>query len=73
MSWFIGCSQEYWQVVSCNPQVETPANLVRMIIDNLVVPSISDWLDKNPLFQWGAIAGTAALALLLAQVFNPKE
>ncbi|WP_373528680.1 SDR family oxidoreductase [Nostoc sp.] len=40
---------------------------------NLVVPSISDWLDKNPLFQLGAIAGTAALALLLAQVFNPKE
>ncbi|MEH2283460.1 MAG: SDR family oxidoreductase [Nostoc sp.] len=37
---------------------------------NLVVPSISDWLDKNPLFQWGAIAGTAALALLAAQVFK---
>ncbi|MEH1813891.1 MAG: SDR family oxidoreductase [Nostoc sp.] len=37
---------------------------------NLVIPSVSDWLDKNPLLQWGAIAGTAALALLAAQVFK---
>jgi hypothetical protein len=40
---------------------------------NQVIPSITDWLDKNPLLQWGAIAGTAALALLVAQVFNTKE
>ncbi|MBN3942555.1 MAG: SDR family oxidoreductase [Nostoc sp.] len=39
---------------------------------NLVIPSISDWLDKNPLLQWGAIAGTAALAFLVAQVFNKE-
>ncbi|MEH2044207.1 SDR family oxidoreductase [Nostoc sp.] len=37
---------------------------------NLVIPSVSDWLDKNPLLQWGAIAGTVALAFLAAQVFK---
>ncbi|MCC5645297.1 SDR family oxidoreductase [Nostoc sp. CHAB 5824] len=37
---------------------------------HLVIPSVSDWLEKNPLLQWGAIAGTAALALLAAQVFK---
>ncbi|MEA5602864.1 SDR family oxidoreductase [Nostoc sp. UHCC 0252] len=40
---------------------------------NLVIPSVSDWLEKNPVLQWGAIAGTAALALLAAQVFNTNE
>ncbi|MEH2366949.1 SDR family oxidoreductase [Nostoc sp.] len=39
---------------------------------NLVIPSISDWLEKNPLLQWGAIAGTAALALLAVQAFNKE-
>jgi NAD(P)-dependent dehydrogenase (short-subunit alcohol dehydrogenase family) len=40
---------------------------------HLVIPSLSDWLEKNPVLQWGAIAGTAALALLVTQVFNMKE
>ncbi|MEH2452204.1 SDR family oxidoreductase [Nostoc sp.] len=39
---------------------------------NLVVPSISDWLEKNPLLQWGAIAGTLALAFLAVQVFKKE-
>ena len=37
---------------------------------HLVIPSVSDWLEKNPVLQWGAIAGTAALALLVAQVIK---
>jgi NAD(P)-dependent dehydrogenase (short-subunit alcohol dehydrogenase family) len=41
---------------------------------NLAVPSITDWLDKNPPFKWGAIAattlGAAALAVLAAQASN---
>ncbi|ARV58761.1 short-chain dehydrogenase [Nostocales cyanobacterium HT-58-2] len=39
----------------------------------LVIPSVSDWLDKNPFLKWGVIAGTAALALLAAQAFSHKE
>ncbi|MEH1891134.1 MAG: SDR family oxidoreductase [Nostoc sp.] len=39
---------------------------------NLVVPSVSDWLEKNPLLQWGAIAGTLALAFLAVQVFKKE-
>jgi hypothetical protein len=38
--------------------------------NNLTIPSASDWLDKNPLLKWGAIASIAALALLVAQAFN---
>ncbi|MCC5663872.1 SDR family oxidoreductase [Nostoc sp. CHAB 5784] len=37
---------------------------------NLVILSVTDWLEKNPLLQWGAIAGTAALALLAAQLLK---
>lgn len=37
---------------------------------HLVIPSVSDWIEKNPVLQWGAIAGTAALALLVAQVIK---
>jgi NAD(P)-dependent dehydrogenase (short-subunit alcohol dehydrogenase family) len=37
---------------------------------NLVIPSVTDWLAKNPALQWGAIAGVAALALLATQAFN---
>ncbi|MEH2251174.1 hypothetical protein [Nostoc sp.] len=39
---------------------------------NLVVPSVSDWLDKNLLLQWGAIAGTLALAFLAVQAFKKE-
>ncbi|WP_375498791.1 SDR family oxidoreductase [uncultured Nostoc sp.] len=39
---------------------------------HLVIPSVSDWLDKNPVLQWGAIAGTAALVFLVAQVFKEQ-
>ncbi|AUB36230.1 Short-chain dehydrogenase [Nostoc flagelliforme CCNUN1] len=39
---------------------------------NLVIPSVSDWLEKNPVLQWGAIAGTAALAFLVAQVIKEQ-
>jgi len=37
---------------------------------NLAIPSLTDWLDKNPPFKWGAIASIAALALLVVQAFN---
>jgi hypothetical protein len=36
--------------------------------NNQVIPSVSDWLDKNPVVKWGAVAGVAALALLATQV-----
>ncbi|MBW4424912.1 MAG: SDR family oxidoreductase [Nostoc desertorum CM1-VF14] len=39
---------------------------------HLVIPSVSDWIEKNPVLQWGAIAGTAALALLVAQVIKEQ-
>ncbi len=41
---------------------------------NLAIPSVSDFLDKNPPLKWGAIAattlGAAALALLATQAAN---
>jgi hypothetical protein len=37
---------------------------------NLAIPSLTDWIDKNPPFKWGAIASIAALALLVVQAFN---
>ncbi|MEH2232724.1 MAG: SDR family oxidoreductase [Nostoc sp.] len=55
----------FYQSVSEDDRVKGDYN-------NLVIPSISDWLEKNPLLQWGAIAGTAALALLAAQAFNKE-
>ncbi|MEG4406031.1 SDR family oxidoreductase [Microcoleus sp. MON2_D5] len=39
---------------------------------NLVIPSVTDWLAKNPALQWGA-AGVMALALLATQGFNKEE
>jgi hypothetical protein len=48
---------------------------------NLVIPSVSDWLAKNPALQLGAkafgiatlTASTAALAFLATQVFKNEE
>ncbi|NMG09682.1 SDR family oxidoreductase [Brasilonema sp. UFV-L1] len=40
---------------------------------HLVIPSVSDWLDKNPVLQWGAIASTAILALLAIQAFTNQK
>lgn len=44
---------------------------------NLAIPSITDWLDKNPPLKWGAIAattlGTVALARLITQVSNNRK
>lgn len=38
---------------------------------HLSFPSALDWLDfMNPIARWGAIAGTAALALLASQLFK---
>lgn len=36
----------------------------------LTIPSFTDWLEQNPVLKWGAIAGTAGLALLATQVFG---
>ncbi len=52
-----------YEPVSANDQVKGDFN-------NLTIPSVSDWLDKNPPLKWGAIASIAALALLAAQAFN---
>jgi hypothetical protein len=40
---------------------------------NMVIPSVTDWLAKNPALQWGAIAGVMALALLATQSFNNEK
>ena len=40
---------------------------------HLVIPSVTDWLAKNPALQWGAIAGVAALALLATQALRNGE
>jgi len=37
---------------------------------HLAIPSVSDWIDKNPILKWGAVASVAALAFLAAQAFN---
>jgi NAD(P)-dependent dehydrogenase (short-subunit alcohol dehydrogenase family) len=48
-------------------------NTVRGSLNNLpTIPSLSDWLDKNPLLKWTAIGSMAALALLAAQAFNKE-
>jgi hypothetical protein len=39
----------------------------------MVIPSITDWLAKNPALQWGTIAGVMALALLATQGFNGEK
>jgi hypothetical protein len=34
---------------------------------NLTIPSVTDWLEKNPPFKWGAIAATVmGVATILA-------
>ncbi|MBD2314873.1 SDR family oxidoreductase [Desertifilum sp. FACHB-1129] len=38
-----------------------------------VIPSVSDWLAKQPLVQLGAIAGLVTVAVLAAQPWNSKE
>jgi len=40
---------------------------------HLVIPSVTDWLAKNPALQWGAIAGVMALGWLATQAFNHEE
>ncbi|BDA70649.1 hypothetical protein RIVM261_061960 [Rivularia sp. IAM M-261] len=40
---------------------------------NQVLPSITDLLDKNPILQWGAVAGAVAVAFIAAQTITPKE
>ncbi|MEG4204000.1 SDR family oxidoreductase [Microcoleus sp. Pol7_A1] len=40
---------------------------------HMVIPSVTDWLAKNPALQWGAIAGVMALALLATQSFNNEK
>lgn len=38
----------------------------------MVIPSLLDWVDKNPGLKWGAIA-SVALVLTLAQAFNRES
>jgi len=47
-------------------------NRVEGDFGHLVIPSITDWLDKNPLLKWGAVTSTAlgALALFNAYISN---
>lgn len=35
--------------------------------NHLVIPSVTDWLERNPAVKWGAIASVAALALFATQ------
>jgi NAD(P)-dependent dehydrogenase (short-subunit alcohol dehydrogenase family) len=57
--------------------VDDPNNLYQPIpnynrvegdFDELTIPSVTDWLDQNPPFKWGAIAGVAAIAFLATQL-----
>jgi hypothetical protein len=41
--------------------------------ETLEIPSITDWLDKNPAIKWGAIASVAALAFLATQGLRNGE
>jgi hypothetical protein len=45
-------------------------NRVEGDFSNQVVPSVSDWLDKNPTLKWGTLVGIVALALLASQAFK---
>jgi hypothetical protein len=38
---------------------------------NMVVPSLLDWVDKNPILKWGAIA-SVAVALAVMQAFKQE-
>ncbi|MCU0537069.1 MAG: SDR family oxidoreductase [Hydrococcus sp. Prado102] len=38
-----------------------------------VVPSLLDWVDKNPVLKWGAVASVAALGLLAMQALQDGE
>jgi NAD(P)-dependent dehydrogenase (short-subunit alcohol dehydrogenase family) len=40
---------------------------------HMVIPSVTDWLAKNPALQWGAAAGVAALAFLATQGLRNGE
>jgi len=40
---------------------------VRGDFDGLSIPSLSDWLEMNPIAKWGAIAGLGALAFLASE------
>ena len=40
--------------------------------NKMVVPSILDWVDKNPVLKWGAIASLAA-AFAVTQAFRNEE
>ncbi|MCG6137571.1 MAG: SDR family oxidoreductase [Nostoc sp. LLA-1] len=53
----------FYQPVSEEDRVDGDFN-------NLVIPSVSDILDQNPLLTLGAIAGTVALAFITAQSFK---
>lgn len=49
-------------------------NQVEGDFTHLTIPSFTDWLDRNPVLKWGAIAGgTVALATLAAQVFGSQS
>jgi NAD(P)-dependent dehydrogenase (short-subunit alcohol dehydrogenase family) len=49
-------------------------NKIKGDFDELTIPSVTDWFDKNPPLKWGAIAATAlggvALAMLATQASN---
>lgn len=60
--------------------VDAPSNLYESLPENdriegdfgnLTIPSVTDWIDRNPIVQWGAIAGAIVLAGIVAQAFKP--
>lgn len=38
-----------------------------------VIPSLLDWVDKNPVVKWGAVTSVAALGLLAMQALQNGE
>ncbi|MEB3336843.1 MAG: hypothetical protein VKJ46_05220, partial [Leptolyngbyaceae bacterium] len=49
----------------------TTDNRVHGDYSGLVVPSVTDWLAKNPELAWGGLA--IALGFLVTQAFNPEK
>jgi hypothetical protein len=59
--------------------VDAPSNLYDPVPEHdriegdfghLAIPSFTDWIDRNPVIKWGAVAGMVALAGLVAQAFS---
>ncbi|HEY9744207.1 MAG TPA: hypothetical protein V6C90_27265 [Coleofasciculaceae cyanobacterium] len=61
------------QFISRKEPVPEHDTIEGSLSDVLEIPSITDWLAKNPALKWGAMTGAIALAFLAAQAFNNEQ